>query len=309
LVGDTLVYCTHAGAVAAVDTRTGKPVWALRYPRPARGWPGPRPQRDLCPPVADGGRVFVAPHDSDHLYALDAATGRVLWQAGALAVDQLLGVAGGKLIATISRPVPGIRGFDVTTGSDRPPHGWATHDDARLRSFGRGLVADNLVFWPTESGVFILNTADGRPARRPLVGTHGNLAFADGVLLVGTSVGVAGYVTDAFKGNPAAPPPSPPDRLPVRELIALAEKSIERGDPAARWLHRRLGDAGHRPADTAPRPDSGAVWATRSVTRTDTASGATGGDCAGAVEPRCSRVGRADDHVPHCLQATPFVGW
>ncbi|MFO0847527.1 MAG: PQQ-binding-like beta-propeller repeat protein [Gemmataceae bacterium] len=254
LVGDTLVYCTHAGAVAAVDTRTGKPVWALRYPRPVRGWPGPRPQRDLCPPVADGGRVFVAPHDSDQLYALDTATGRVLWQAGALAVDQLLGVAGGKLIATISRPVPGIRGFDVATGSDRPPHGWATHDDARLRSFGRGLVADNLVFWPTESGVFVLNTADGRPARRPLIGTHGNLAFADGVLLVGTSTGVAGYVTDAFKGNPAVPAPSPPDRLPVRELIAKAEKSIERGDPATatRLLKQGL---------SADRPESWRVWA------------------------------------------------
>jgi outer membrane protein assembly factor BamB len=235
LAGDTLIYCTHAGTIAAVDVRTGKPVWALRYPRPARGWPGPPPQRDLCPAVADNGRVFAAPHDSDQLFALDAGTGRVLWQAGPLAVDQLLGVTRGKLIATVSRPTPGIRGLDVATGSDRGPSGWATHDDAALRSFGRGLVADNLILWPTgdsQNAVLVLDPHTGRPAGRPpLRPPAGNLAFADGVLLVGTPAGLAGYVTDAFRGNPAIPPPpSGDDRNRAVDLINLAERALERGD-------------------------------------------------------------------------------
>ena len=36
-------------------------------------------QRDLNPCLFDHGRLYVAPADSPRVYALDAATGQILW--------------------------------------------------------------------------------------------------------------------------------------------------------------------------------------------------------------------------------------
>ena len=164
VAGGRLVYCTHAGSVVALDPATGKPAWAVAYPEPRRRLPAPA--RDLCPPLAAGGRVFVAPLDSDVLLALDAATGRELWAADGLLADQLLGVSRGRLVATVAGPQKGIRGFDAATGSDREPAGWRQHDDPQLASFGRGLVTDDLILWPTRQGLFPLEPGV-RPAGRP----------------------------------------------------------------------------------------------------------------------------------------------
>ena len=193
--GGNLILCPNAGVIAAVDAASGKPAWGFRYP-PSDRTPATTGPRDVCPPVSADGRVFIAPTDSDRVYALDATTGKPLWEAGPTQTDQLLGVTRGRLIATVAGPNRGIRGLDVRTGSHAEPDGWATHDDPFLGSFGRGLVSDELVLWPTKSGLFLLNPTDGTNARPPIPGPHGNLAFADGVLLVATPTAVWGYVAD-----------------------------------------------------------------------------------------------------------------
>src|SRR5262249_38160568 len=68
LAGSNVVYCSHAGAVVAVDALTGKRAWAVRSPSrgPTTGEGEPSP-RDLAPCVADGPRLFAAPADSDHV--------------------------------------------------------------------------------------------------------------------------------------------------------------------------------------------------------------------------------------------------
>lgn len=195
LAGGNLIFCSNTGAIVAVNADTGKPAWAKKYPRAERTGLS-TVVRDLNPPVAAEGRVFIAPTDGDQILALDAATGNSLWTAGPIFVDQFLGVADGKLIAALTGPVRGIRAYDVRTGSTAAPHGWAIHDDPFLASYGRGLVADNLIFWPTRAGVFLISTREGVPVRPPLVGPHGNLAFADGVLLVATATELWGYVTE-----------------------------------------------------------------------------------------------------------------
>ena len=92
-----LVYCTHSGAVLAV-LWTGQTLWAMRYPSH-----GPAsdvelsPLADLAPCVADDGRVFVAPLDSDRLFCLEACTGRVLWVCEGLDIVHLLGTTAGRL--------------------------------------------------------------------------------------------------------------------------------------------------------------------------------------------------------------------
>ena len=59
--------------------RTGKPAWGVPLPEAARPPTGPT-VRDLSPPLAADGRVFVAPADADRVFALDAETGRLLWR-------------------------------------------------------------------------------------------------------------------------------------------------------------------------------------------------------------------------------------
>lgn len=254
LAGRNVVFCSHAGAVVAVNARTGTPAWAFRYPR-VPGLPADGRHRDICPPVAADGRVFVAPNDSDHLFAFDADTGGLLWEDGPIAVNHLIGAAGGKAVAAVAGPNRGVRAYDAATGSTDPPLGWANHDDPMLTTFGRGLLTDDGVLWPTPAGVSVLRLADGLPLRRdPLPGPHGNLAYANGVLVVGTPTEVWGYVPgDMPQDSPSAPPritvadstplPPPPDRpqLPPAVRLPAAAEPVE-PPPRARSAVGRFGD-------------------------------------------------------------------
>jgi outer membrane protein assembly factor BamB/tetratricopeptide (TPR) repeat protein len=196
LAGTNVVYCTHAGAVVALDAATGQRAWAVRYlsrgPRTADEEPSPR---DLAPPLAAGGRVFAAPLDSDRLLCLDANTGRTLWERDRLEVVHLLGVDKGRLVFTTPE---GIRAVPVATGADRG--GWAQPTEGKLPAFGRGFLAGGWVFWPTAAeklSLRALNVADGSQEKGPDSYDpsqfhrveRGNLVFSNGCLVVaGTEV-------------------------------------------------------------------------------------------------------------------------
>lgn len=212
--GPIVVYCTDGGSVVALNANDGKPAWEYRYARNDR--PTMPRYRDLCPPLADGGRVYAAPADSDRLFCLDAYTGRLIWEREGVEVVHLLGVARGRLIATFGGQLRGIRGLNLRTGADSGESGWTIHADGGEATFGRGLVTEEAIVWPTKHGLHFLNPADGSPLRSPLRGPvqrtvdgraipttfpvpFGNLCFADGVLLVTTPTEVWGYVSEAKK--------------------------------------------------------------------------------------------------------------
>jgi len=223
LAGSQLIFCSHTGAIVAVETANGAPVWAYRYPRtetPSSSF------RDLCPPVYEDGRIFVAPTDSDHLFCLDVATGRRLWERTGLEVVQLLGIANGRLIVTTDGPLRGIRGLNVQDGSDQAPHGWTQHDEGGLTTFGRGLIAGERVFWPTRQGVFVLAAKTGEPLRPVLSDMSGNLTFARGVLVITTPTHIKAYISE-------------------RRLLPQREKAARGDDPIAQYrLAIALADAG-----------------------------------------------------------------
>jgi PQQ-like domain len=195
--GPNVVYCTDGGTVIALDATTGKPAWEYRYPRNER--PTLPRYRDLCPPLADGGRIYAAPADTDRLLCLDAYTGRLIWEREGVEVVHLLGVSRGRLIATFAGQVKGIRGLNLRTGADSRENGWTIHDDGGEATFGRGLVTEEAIVWPTKHGLHFLNPVDGSPLRSPIPGPFGNLCYADGVLLVTTATEVWGFVTEAKK--------------------------------------------------------------------------------------------------------------
>ncbi len=201
LAASQVVYCSHAGAVVALDALTGKRAWAVRYPsrRPktADGDPGPR---DLAPCVYADHRLFAAPADSDRIFCLDPDTGQVLWERDRIEVVHLLGAARGRLIFTTPG---GIRAVSAATGGDQP--GWSQPAEGRLPGLGRGLLAGGWVFWPTQDPKLPLRALSqqdggqecGQETFDPTQfrAIHpGNLALGGGCLVVAGAEELVGYV-------------------------------------------------------------------------------------------------------------------
>jgi outer membrane protein assembly factor BamB len=212
VAGSNVIYTSHTGVTLAVNAATGKPAWAFRNPSPLR--PPTSSPRALSPPLYSDGRVFLAPADGDTVFALDADSGRPLWSsAPELQMEHLLGVSRGHLIATMHSPSKGIRGFDVATGRSQEPNGWLVEGPG---SFGRGIVDDHLILWPTQSGIGrsgnlqLLDPATGRQIGQLIPNVYGNLAYTNGVLLAATATELRGYVFDRIENQirPAVAPAS-----------------------------------------------------------------------------------------------------
>jgi outer membrane protein assembly factor BamB len=187
LAGSTLFYCSHSGAIVALDALTGRRLWGIRYSSqvPQTVF-GETPPRDLAPCLYAGCRLYVAPLDCDRIFCLDPDTGRTLWERGPIQVLQLLGVAKGRLIFTATTPGPCIRAIDVATGNDL--RDWMQPaDGSELKTFGRGLLAGDWVFWPVRTdlrqGVYVLDQETGEPVLFNEK-INGNLAVGDGCLAV-----------------------------------------------------------------------------------------------------------------------------
>jgi len=204
IAGNAILFSTQAGLTVALERSTGRSMWAFRNSPAAK--PG-NAVRDAFPPLAGGGRVFIAPADGDRLYALDLASGKPLWESPPLAVQQLLGIADGKVIAAIAGPQKGIRGFNVADGSTREPQGWQNHDDPFLATYGRGIATKNGILWPTMEKLYRLNPADGSVQSIPKPGPHGNLAFGEGMLVVATPTELWAYEGIPYENEVERPVP------------------------------------------------------------------------------------------------------
>jgi len=157
LVGDALYINTNLGAVAALEKHSGAIRWVSTYPR-AVGFDVNRRTahffRDLNPCVYDRGTVFVAPSDSRHILALDAASGLLRWET-TLADDvvHLLGVSGDHLMAS------GDRLWWIHAVNGRVRSVWP---DDSPKGYGRGVLAPGQVLWPTRTAIYAFDTVDDR---------------------------------------------------------------------------------------------------------------------------------------------------
>ena len=135
LAGGQIVYCSHAGAIVAVDAWTGQPTWGVRYPSrgPLTAEHEPSP-RDLAPAVYADGRVYAAPLDTDRLFCLDAVSGRLHWEVEGVEIVHLLGITNGRLFAATRT---GLISMQTATGETE----WTQPTEGRLPSLGRGLLA------------------------------------------------------------------------------------------------------------------------------------------------------------------------
>jgi len=182
---------TNQGAVAAVRAQDGAILWVTRYPRaPAykkdTDLLNSHAFRDLNPCLIHKDIVAVAPRDCNQMFALDAATGMVLWRTGPeLAADviHLLGIVDGQLIAS------GHRLYWIDLYDGRITGSFPARVQEDFRGYGRGIVAGDSVYWPTRDEICIFDVRAMRMKRQPInlatIGmSGGNLLVGDGVMLV-----------------------------------------------------------------------------------------------------------------------------
>ncbi len=200
-----LVCPTGAGGVVGIDVATRTLLWAYQYQSRAqddvvrlpngmiirRGGGGTGEIADDgrqrwvdSTPLMSGGRVFLAPTESEELHCLDTRSGRLLWKVPRRDGLILAGVHGSRLVVVGSE---GVAALGVEDGSPAWPERFAF---SSLRSgimpSGRGLLCADRLLLPLDApGVLEINLSDGSPvafsAGRDAV--PGNLVAFRGTIL------------------------------------------------------------------------------------------------------------------------------
>jgi outer membrane protein assembly factor BamB len=200
--GGQIVYCSHAGAIVAVDAWTGQPTWGVRYaPNDSAAMRLAPPARDLAPCVCADGCVYAAPSDTNSVFCIDGQTGQVRWTLDDIDVVHVLGLAQGKLVLATRH---GVQAVDGATGEID----WLQPSDGRLPSLGRGLLAGGWLFWPTVDDQLPYRALTLPAGQQPLDPTRlstlpaGNWAFGHGCLAIAGVDELVVYVPP----SPSKPP-------------------------------------------------------------------------------------------------------
>jgi len=160
-----VLYCnTNLGAIAALSAEDGAIRWLTKYPRAT--FPTQKPERsdrhffrDLNPCVIHQGQVLCAPADCDRIFSLDATSGQLIWTlppGDAADAVHLLGVGQGHLFAGGDY----LYWINVVTGQVvvQFPQALPIGPGLALptpRGLGRGILAGENVYWPTESAIYV----------------------------------------------------------------------------------------------------------------------------------------------------------
>jgi cellulose synthase operon protein C len=154
---------TQLGMIAAIRAADGEPLWLRTYKRAfslgdgaellSKGYP-PNPS------VVRRSTVIAASHDAAEVIAVDAATGEMVWskerpepEARLLAVDdQRVLLSGERLWA-----------LDRASGEANSTWGAELSGGA-----GQGVVAGELIFWPTVAEILLVDRATGKPNEQAL---------------------------------------------------------------------------------------------------------------------------------------------
>jgi outer membrane protein assembly factor BamB len=157
----TVYYNTNLGVIAAIEAQQGRTRWMHLYERihpvestdiPARGW------RALAPCIADHGRLYAAPADSERILCLESNTGRLLWTAPCrtvryASVQYLLGVVDGLLLGGGWQLIC----LDAATGDLLSV--WPEGPVAQTA--GRGAIAGRHIAWPVGDRLHLVEAARG----------------------------------------------------------------------------------------------------------------------------------------------------
>jgi len=192
LAENKLFISTDLGAVAALDARDGAPLWVLTYESSPAKSPAvfsDHTKQGLLPCMYHQGTVYAAPNDSNRIFAIDAQSGVVKWQRRlGDRIRHLLGVGQGNLI------VSGNSLWGLNADNGNLVWGRAI-TDPEFYGYGRGLLVDDAIWWPTRETLEVRSQRTGhRFHRQPIPleahgttrarNTGGNLQITNGYLLV-----------------------------------------------------------------------------------------------------------------------------
>lgn len=223
--GGRVYLSTDVGAIYALDAVDGRLEWAISYetrsdePIAVLSDPG---RKGLMPPMFHAGLLFVAPNDSSSAYCLEADSGRIRWRYSYLRnVPQdfpdplrreqegnrlrnkqwrnLLGVVPGGRSGRLIVSGQTLIAIDIDSGNVVWERGDNSSNRGNHGAFGRGLIADSQVLFPTRETIEIYNSETGEHLRSvPLKTTDatelgGNLTLAGGMLLIAEPNRLAAY--------------------------------------------------------------------------------------------------------------------
>ena len=196
--GDNAVFLsTGTGAVAAIEADGGALRWIVTYESnpPDATSPGRvRSGIDAC--LFSENMAFAAPSDFDGILAMESHSGTTLWRRALPGgIDHLLGTKNGILIASGE----GLWGLAAATGRVLWHVGYK---DPVAFGFGRGILAGDVVYWPTREEIFVVEQSTGTLRRRiPLLARDGeaggNLILAGECLIVVQPQRIAVFGPDA----------------------------------------------------------------------------------------------------------------
>lgn len=195
-----LFLSTDAGAIVAVDAHDGRLDWAVTYESvvPRRQFQvSSHLHQGLLPALFHDGFVFVAPNDCSRLFCIEADSGRVRWQLKQPDPDRwrhLLGIVpggdAGRLIVSGST----LSSIDIAT--KKVVYGGRVNGQDAIRvppveqGYGRGVLAGNVILWPTRESIKIVDAVTGtiignKPLHAPgAAEIGGNLTVSQGMLIV-----------------------------------------------------------------------------------------------------------------------------
>ncbi len=154
-VDDRLVYSGDSGVVASLEITSGTIDWITTLDPPG----GPGPFCGLPSPASELTLVRTGP---ESLAALDLHDGHLAWKRRLPGgVHHLLASREGLAIVSGHS----LWALDIATGQ------LAWHRLARKthqHGYGRGLVAETVVYWPTRELLHLLDLESGRPLRQPV---------------------------------------------------------------------------------------------------------------------------------------------
>jgi outer membrane protein assembly factor BamB len=203
-VQGVLYYGTNLGIVAAVDALLGTPIWAAPYPtvtipstyfwfEAPRRWP----RFANGPPLVSGSTLVALPPDGDYLIGLDRRTGELAFRLppqvypGERALDlrTLHGVDAERAYVGGSRGVAALwLVSDAARGAEPGEIAWTAWFAEGDAGAGRGILAQDALWVPTQVGITRLDPATGKVLsaveREGRDGDlHVHLVWGDGVLL------------------------------------------------------------------------------------------------------------------------------
>lgn len=232
-VGRYAVFCpTGLGWLIAVDRETGRVRWGCRYltanarsrwddDASKAGW------RPAAPSLSEQTVVF-APPESDSLFGVERATGRLAWVLARVQATEVGGVTG-RVAAVVSPG--GVAGYDLATGIPR----WRAEFPGGAVASGAAALVENArparLWVPLSTGeVVSVAMTDGAMTRGviPSGGAAGRLVVTESHVAI-----QGGEAVRVFRRRVADVPLAEAKRLTPAERAARGRRALAGGDPAA----------------------------------------------------------------------------